>query len=146
MGDNFYIIIAGCGNLGSKLSNKLSLDGNSVVVIDNRYSAFEKLTTEFSGFCLEGDATQISVLKRAKIGRADIFIALTNEDNVNILISQIANRIYKVPFVAAKIDDFEKGQIYRKLGIYVICPNELASELLNDSIFDQINKAKEAKS
>ncbi|MEZ4529301.1 MAG: NAD-binding protein, partial [Desulfobacterales bacterium] len=67
MKNSLYIVIIGCGRLGSHLANRLSGAGHSVVVIDRNEDTFSSLSADFSGFRLTGDATQISVLKQAKL-------------------------------------------------------------------------------
>ena len=67
MKHSLYIVIIGCGRLGSHLANQLSRVGHSVVVIDKDEAAFKELSPDFSGFRIEGDATQIGVLNEAKL-------------------------------------------------------------------------------
>ena len=67
MKNSLYIVIVGCGRLGAHLANQLSRDGNSVVVIDRDETTFNHLSSDFSGFRIGGDATQMAVLKEAKL-------------------------------------------------------------------------------
>jgi voltage-gated potassium channel Kch len=69
MKNNRYIVIVECGRLGSLLANQLSRAGNSVVVIDRNEATFNDLSFDFSGFRVEGDATQMVVLKEAKLNK-----------------------------------------------------------------------------
>ena len=94
MSRNRYIVIVGCGRLGSHLANQLSRNGNSVVIIDIDESSFCQLSPEFSGFRVEGDATQVAVLHGAKIKQADVLIATTHEDNANMMIGQVAKKVF----------------------------------------------------
>ncbi|MEW5910582.1 MAG: NAD-binding protein, partial [Thermodesulfobacteriota bacterium] len=73
MKNSLYIVIIGCGRLGSLLADQLSRVGHAVVVIDMDESTFNNLSPDFSGFRVVGDATQIAVLKEAKLKKADIF-------------------------------------------------------------------------
>lgn len=123
-----YIVIIGCGRLGSILANGLSRAGNSVVVIDKDEGAFANLSSDFSGFRLEGDATQISVLKEAKLDKADVLISTTYEDNVNMMAAQIARKIFRISKVVARVFDPKREKAYRQLGIETICPTSLAAE------------------
>ncbi|MDK2848323.1 MAG: trk/ktr system potassium uptake protein, partial [Desulfuromonadales bacterium] len=70
-----YVVIVGCGRLGSMLAGLLSEAGCSVVVIDINESAFDLLTAEFSGFRIVGDAVEIEILRAAKTDRADCLLA-----------------------------------------------------------------------
>jgi len=123
-----HIIVVGCGRLGSYLANKLSHDGHSVVVIDNDESAFNALSSEYSGFRVEGDVTEFAVLKEVKPDKADVVIATTREDNVNLMVAQIARRIFRVPRVMARVFDPKREEIYRDLGVETISPTSIAGD------------------
>lgn len=129
MKNSLYIIIVGCGRLGSYLANNLSGAGLSVVVIDKDDSVFNNLSQDFSGFRISADATHLQILKQAKIDKADAFIATTREDNVNLMVAQVARKIYAVPTVLARVFDPKREEVYTKLGIGTICPTSVAAEL-----------------
>lgn len=126
-----YIIIIGCGRLGSNLANILSTSKKSVVIIDKDEKSFNRLDSNFSGFTIEADAVESQVLKDAKIDKADIFIAVTNDDNTNIMVSQIAKRIYNTPKVIARLIEPTKQKIYENFDIMTICPTILSAQELN---------------
>ncbi|MEC4986439.1 MAG: NAD-binding protein, partial [Oscillatoria sp. PMC 1076.18] len=89
-----YIVIVGCGRLGSILASNLSSGGNSVVVIDSNDNSFNHLTSEFSGFKIVGDAAELSVLQTAKVNQADCLLAVTNNDNINLMVAQLAQTVF----------------------------------------------------
>jgi trk system potassium uptake protein TrkA len=124
----YFIVIVGCGRLGTYLANKLSGGGHSVVVVDINPSKFENLSSEFSGFKIEGDATELAVLKQAKVEKADALIAATSDDNVNLMIGQVAKKIFNVPKVVARVFEPTRGNLYRDLGIETICPTLIAGD------------------
>ncbi|MDQ7784361.1 MAG: TrkA family potassium uptake protein [Desulfomonilaceae bacterium] len=130
MKNNRYIVIVGCGRLGSHLANQLSRAGNSVVVIDRDEATFSNLSPDFSGFRIDGDATQIAVLKEAKLKMADILFATTHDDNVNLMVVQVARKIFQVPHVLARVFDPKREEVYAQLGIDTICPTTVAAEML----------------
>jgi trk system potassium uptake protein TrkA len=123
-----YIIVVGCGRLGSILANRLSRLGSSVVVIDRDEAAFANLSTEFSGFQVIGDAAELAVLRRAKIEKADCLLAATRHDNVNLMVAQVAKKVFHVPKVVARVFDPSREAVYRKFGVETICPTALSSE------------------
>jgi trk system potassium uptake protein TrkA len=127
--NSLYIVIVGSGRLGSILANGLSRAGHSVVVIDQDGATFEDLSADFSGFRVEGDATQVAVLNEAKVHRADVFIATTHEDNVNLMAAQVARRIFNVPHVLARVFDPRREEVYARLGIETVCPTSVGAEL-----------------
>ncbi|RJR44344.1 MAG: TrkA family potassium uptake protein [Desulfobacteraceae bacterium] len=134
MKNSLYIVVVGCGRVGSDLANRLSRDGHAVVVIDRDQSAFSALTPVFSGFRIEGDASHFSVLKEAKLSKADILIATTHDDNVNLMVAQVAYKVFGVPRVSARVFDPRREALYAKLGIETICPTWLAASAFLDAI------------
>ncbi|MBN2620155.1 TrkA family potassium uptake protein [candidate division WOR-3 bacterium] len=146
MKNKLFIIIVGCGRLGSYLANKLSGDGHSLVVIDVREQSFDVLSTEYSGFRIAGDATEIAVLKEAKADTADLLIAATREDNVNLMVSQVAQKIFHVPKVMARVFEPKRESVYRTLGIEIFSPTSLVGDFFLESlIVSQMVPKKESK-
>ncbi|MBN1972724.1 MAG: TrkA family potassium uptake protein [Sedimentisphaerales bacterium] len=124
-----YIIVIGCGRLGSFLANRLSNQGHSVVVIDINPNSFDALMADqFSGFKIEGDATELAVLSHAKMDKADVVIGATHDENVNIMAGQIAKNNFNVPKVLVRILDPNKESFCRQIGVEYICTTSLAAE------------------
>jgi trk system potassium uptake protein TrkA len=121
-----FVVIVGCGKLGSCLCNLLSPEGQDVIVIDKNSEAFSGLNNGFSGFALTGDATEIEVLELARIKQADLLVACTENDNVNMMVAQIARDIFHVPKVLARVFDPDRASIYQDLKIDTICPTQLS--------------------
>ena len=134
MKNSKYIVVVGCGRLGSLLANRLSRDGNSVVVIDPVETALDDLSPDFSGFRINGDATHMAVLKAAKLKNADVLIATTPEDNVNLMVAQVAQKVFRVPHVLARVFDPSREEIYAQLGIDTICPTSLAAGIFLEAV------------
>lgn len=128
MSKSYYIVIVGCGRLGGMLADRLSATGNQLVVIDKYENRFDKLSSEFSGFRLVGDASELSVLRRAKIEQADFLFATTTEDNINLMVAQIAKTVFNVPRVVARVFDPARETIYEGFGIDTISPTNLTAE------------------
>jgi len=128
MNEARYIIVVGCGRLGSLLANRLSGLGHSVVMIDRNETAFGKLTAEFSGFQIVGDAVELEVLRQAKVEQADYFLATTQDDNVNLMVAQVAKTIFEVPAVIARVFDPSREAIYAEFGVTTISPTKLAAD------------------
>ena len=129
-----YILIIGCGKLGSYLAGLLSKEGKDVVIIDKAEEAFKSLNEDFSGFTLAGDATEIEVLERAKINKADVVVTTTEDDNINVMIAQIAKKSYSVPCVLARLFEPARENIYREFGIETICPTILSAAYFKEKI------------
>ncbi|WP_334103255.1 TrkA family potassium uptake protein [Mesotoga prima] len=129
-----YIIIVGCGALGSSVAGKLSASGANVVVVDKNREAFKKLPPEFSGFTVMTEVIGKNALIDSKIEQADILIATTDDDNTNIMIAQIAKRVYHVPKVVARIFEPSRMRVYEDLDIETISPTVLAASVVSDNI------------
>ncbi len=139
------IVIVGCGRLGSLLANRLSQGGNSVIVVDRDGASFARLSTDFSGFKVEGDATQLSVLELSRLKESDLLITTTHEDNINIMVALIAKKVLNVPIVLAKVLEPKFGQIYAQLGIKTICPTSIAAEVFLQTIMENSSVSGEQK-
>jgi trk system potassium uptake protein len=129
MSQQLYVVIAGCGRLGSHLANRLSRDGHSVVAIDIDERAFAGLSHEYGGFRIQGDATELAVLKQAKADKADAVVATTGADNVNLMVAQVAKTVLGVPHVVARVLNPRREEIYERMGIETVCPTTVAAEL-----------------
>jgi trk system potassium uptake protein TrkA len=137
-----YIVIVGCGRLGSILANRLSGLGSSVVVIDRDEAAFDKLSSGFSGFRVTGDAAELEVLRQAKIDKADSLLAATPHDNLNLMVAQVAKVSFGVPKVLARLFDPSREEMYRQFGIETICPTDLSA----DAFLSALQAESEARS
>jgi len=127
MVSNQYVIVVGCGQLGALLASQLSSLGSSVVVIDREQAAFENLSTDFSGFRVAGDAAELDVLRQARIDRAQCLLAVTNYDNLNLMVAQVSQAVFGVPKVMARVNNPSREAVYREFGIETICPATLSA-------------------
>ncbi len=131
-----YVIIVGCGRVGAELAKLLSNEGYNVVVVDKNPAAFNRLGRTFNGLTLVGNGFDPDVLKEAGIEKANVFCALTNGDNTNLVSAQVAKKIFSVPKVIARVYDPERAQIYQSLGLDVISGTILFAAMLRDKIIE----------
>jgi trk system potassium uptake protein TrkA len=115
------IIIVGCGRVGGALAETYDRNGHQVVIIDISTPAFDRLPSSFNGEALRGDGTDEDVLRRAGAEGADIFLALTEGDNRNVMAAQLATEALGVGRVIAKINDPVRAAAYSELGIATLC-------------------------
>jgi trk system potassium uptake protein TrkA len=115
-----HAVIVGSGRVGAELSDGLGARGFTVSVIDKNPIAFEHLHPGFNGKTLVGPGFDRELLEEAGIREAEIFIAVTNGDNSNIVSARIAKEHYHVPRVAARIYDPRRAKIYERLGILTV--------------------------
>jgi trk system potassium uptake protein TrkA len=132
-----YIIVVGCGRVGGQVATLLSEEGHNVVVIDKNTESFKRLGKTFNGMTLIGNGFEIDVLKQAGIEKADAFCSLTNGDNTNIMASQIAKKIFRVPRVIARVYDSARAHIYESLGLEILSGTVLFAAMIRDKLVDK---------
>ena len=123
-----YTIIVGCGRLGANLANTLSDGGGEIVVIDKNPDSFRKLSSSFGGIALTGDATEMAVLANAEIEKATAVITVTNNDNTNIMVAQLAKEMFSIGQVIARLYDPERECVYKEFDVETICPAVLSTK------------------
>ena len=113
-----YALIAGGGKAGANIARSLMRMGHEVTLIEQRQSRFAQLEEEFEHQVQHGDATEIYVLERAGIARPpDLVLAVTGDDEDNLVICQIAREKYDVPKVIARVNDPRNQAHFDLLGI-----------------------------
>src|SRR5690349_15465738 len=113
-----YVVIAGGGKVGANVARSLMRLGHEVTLIEQRRDRFERLEDEFEHQVQRGDATELFVLERAGLARPpDIMLALTGDDEDNMVISQLAKEKYGVPKVIARVNDPRNQSHFDLLGI-----------------------------
>lgn len=129
-----YIIVIGCGRLGSNLANELSDDGHDICIIDRDGDKLQILGSGFNGQRIKGIEFDSDKLFEAGIKQADALLAVTSDDNVNITVSLIAEKIYHVPKIIARVNDPGRKYIYDKLEIKTINPVQLGVKILKSRL------------
>jgi trk system potassium uptake protein len=113
-----YIVIAGGGKVGANLARSLLDLGHEVTLVEPRRDRFEKLEGEFEHRVQLGDATELFVLERAGIARPpDLVVAVTGDDEDNMIICQIAKERYGVEKVIARVNDPRNQPHFELLGV-----------------------------
>ena len=125
------IVIVGCGRVGASLAESYDRAGHEVIVLDAATSAFERLPSSFGGESIRGDGTDEDVLRRAGAEGADVFLALTEGDNRNVMAAQLANEALGVKRVIAKINDPVRATAYAELGIATLCRTGLMMDAID---------------
>ena len=128
------VVIMGCGRVGAQLAVLLDKEGHKVTVLDRDSYSFRRLPPEFSGTALLGNGIDQEVLKRAGIEEADIFVALTQGDNRNVMAAQIAKRIFNVPRVICRIYDPLRQELYSTLGLEAFSPTTIFAQMLKEKL------------
>jgi len=128
------VLIMGCGRVGARLASLLDEDGHEVTVLDNDVYSFRRLPSTFGGSALFGNGIDEEALKKAGIEEADIFVALTQGDNRNVMSCQIAKYKFNVPRVMCRIYDPLREEMYAALGLETLSPTKIFAQLLREKL------------
>jgi len=130
------IMIVGCGRVGSQLAVLLSREGHNVTIIDKCADSFKRLGGTFNGVTAVGNAFDEKLLRELKIDKQDAFVSVTSGDNTNLMASQIARKMFKVPRVIARVYDPERADIYKKFDLDIISGTILVAAMIRDKIIE----------
>src|ERR1044072_4421178 len=132
-----FVLVVGAGRVGSNVATTALRAGHTVSVLDEDPLSHERLDVELGqaweaagGRFTIGTALEVDALIEAGIEEADVFIASTNGDNTNLVVSQIAQRRFEVPKVIARVLDPRRAAWYQEQGLQTICPTQIAIEQL----------------
>ncbi|MEN8237819.1 MAG: TrkA family potassium uptake protein [Actinomycetota bacterium] len=131
-----YVVIAGCGRVGSDLAVALSDVGHDVAVIDESPQNLEKLGELFDGTTEVGLAYDLKVLRAAGIENADVFVAVTGTDNANVMAVQVAKKVFGVPKTIARLDDPGRADVYKALGVSYVAAAHLVSKVMYEQVVE----------
>jgi len=112
-----YVIIAGAGKVGWNLARELITKGQEVTLIESDHRRYRVVEEELEHAVQYGDATELWVLERAGVQRADLVIAVTGDDEDNIIISQVAREKYECQRIVARVNNPRNLQHFKLLGI-----------------------------
>jgi trk system potassium uptake protein len=112
-----YVIIAGAGKVGWNLARELIAKDHEVTLLEHDRGRYLTVEEELEHVVSYGDATELWVLERAGIQRADLVIAVTGDDEDNILICQVANEKYRCERIVARVNNPRNLQHFKLLGI-----------------------------
>lgn len=125
------VVIVGSGRTGAFLAELLDRSGETVSIVDVERAALRRLPAQFRGSPVLGDGTDMDILRQAGADKADAFLALTQGDNRNLMAAQIAQRIFGVKQVIAKVNDPIRAATYRGEGIYTFSRTTILGTLLH---------------
>jgi trk system potassium uptake protein TrkA len=112
-----YIIIIGGGKVGYHLAKALLAEGHEVLVLEKDANRSELICNELGSVCIRGDGCEVAILAEAGTGRADMLIAVTGDDEDNLVACQVAKHKFNVPRTIARINNPKNETIFKKLGI-----------------------------
>ncbi|HTI15012.1 MAG TPA: TrkA family potassium uptake protein [Dictyobacter sp.] len=130
-----YIIIGGGGDVGYYLTRNLLNQGHEVLLLEKNQSRYQTLTDELGQSVLRGDACETSVMEEAGAQRADAVIAVTGEDEDNLVICQVAKKRFNVARTIARLNNPKNEILFQKLGIDVsVSPTKAILSLIESEL------------
>lgn len=139
-----FVLIVGCGRVGSSVAKSMLAEGNEVSVLDENPEAIallnrgqEQSWEDLGGSFTVGTALEIDALLAAGIESADAFVASTDGDNTNLVIAQIAQRRFNVDRVVVRVLDPGRAKWYAEQGLQTVCPTQTAITLLERAVLGE---------
>ena len=136
-----FVLICGCGRVGSTVARAMLNEGHQVSVLDEDAEALamlernqEETWEDIGGSFTVGTALEIDALLEAGIEQADAFVAATDGDNTNLVIAQIAKRRFNVPTVVVRVLDPARAEWYSEQGLSTVCPTAVAIDMLQQAV------------
>lgn len=112
-----YIIVVGGGKVGYYLAKELVEEGHEVLVIEKDATKVERIAEDLGDITLRGDGCEAATMEMAGFGRADMVIAVTGDDEDNLVVCQVAKAKFNVPRALARINNPKNEEIFKRLGI-----------------------------
>jgi trk system potassium uptake protein len=130
-----YIVVVGGGRVGYYLTRALISQGHEVLVIEKNATVCELINEELGSICVRGDGCEASTLAEAGTERADMLVAVTGEDEDNLVSCQVAKHKFNVPKIIARIRNPKNEILFKKLGIDItISSTNLLMEAIEEVV------------
>ena len=127
-------IVVGCGRVGSAVAKKLTKSGWDVTAIDENEEALARLGEHWTGGFVVGHGMDVHVLREAGIEEADAVVVATNGDNTNIVVGQVAQKMFGIDCVVVRILDPARAEFYASRGLRTVCPTSTAISVLGEAV------------
>jgi len=114
-----YIIIIGGGRVGYYLTQALLNEGHEVLVVEKSALVYETIVEQLGSLCLRGDGCEAVTLEEVGTGRADMLVAVTGDDEDNLVACQVARYKFNVPRTIARLRNPQREALFKKLGVDV---------------------------
>lgn len=128
------VVIVGCSRVGALLAKDLAGKGASVTVIDSKSEPLNLIGHDLPIQTVTGTGVDLDVLESAGTAEADVFVALTDRDNLNLVSAQIAKQKFKVPKVIVRVYNPELKAFSEKLGLETYCPTVYTTDFIGRQI------------
>ncbi len=120
------IVILGSGRLGSRLANVLASEGHAIAIVDHDETKFRSLEEVPNLIRVHGNIFDDQIVRPIFSPPPDLFIVVTGNDNVNLMVAQAMQRQYHIHRVLVRVFDPTLSEMYQQLGLETICPTDFA--------------------
>lgn len=127
-------IVIGCGRVGSNVALALDRAGWDVTAVDEREEALSRLGDDWGGGFVVGHGMDVQLLREAGIEEADAVVVSTNGDNTNIVVGQVAQKMFGIQCVVVRILDPARAEFYASRGLRTVCPTSTAVSVLTEAV------------
>ena len=129
--EEMRIVVLGSGRVGSHLANTMVSEGHVLIVVDEKAGKFKSLNDHANIHRIHGNIFEEKISQRAFAEKADVFVVVTGNDNINIMAAQAMQKKFPIPEVLIRIFDPDLADVYRSLGFHIVCPtNYTLSEMM----------------
>ena len=112
-----YVVIVGGGKVGYYLAKSLVFEGHEVLVLEKDVDRAKIINEELGAVTIRGNGCELPVLEEAGVSRADVLVAATGDDEINLIACQIAKARFNVPRTLARINNPKNERIFKELGV-----------------------------
>ena len=127
-------VVIGCGRVGSSVAKALVRHGWDVSAIDEREDALSRLGEDWKGGFFVGHGMDVELLREAGVEQADAAVVATNGDNTNIVVGQVAQKMFGIDCVVVRILDPARAEFYSSRGLRTVCPTSNAVSVLGEAV------------
>ena len=127
-------IVIGCGRVGSSVALTLDKAGWDVTAVDEREEALSRLGDDWAGGFIVGHGMDIQLLREAGIEETEAVVVATNGDNTNIVVGQVAQKMFGIDCVVVRILDPARAEFYASRGLRTVCPTSNAVAVLTEAV------------
>jgi trk system potassium uptake protein TrkA len=129
-----YIVINGGGKVGSYLARTMLESGHDVALIEKRAEIVDRLVSELPGrvLLIHGDGCDAAFQEDAGVGRAEVFVAATGDDDDNLVACQLAKVAFGLPRAIARVNNPKNEHIFNALGIEAISSTTIISRMIEE--------------
>jgi len=112
-----YVIVVGGGKIGYYLTKQLLTEGHEVLLLEKDRRRQSAMAEQLGELVMQGDGCEVRIMAEAGFGRADVIVAVTGDDEDNLVICQMAKKNFQAPRTVARVNDPANLALFEKLGI-----------------------------